>query len=215
MSIIDKEIKQRYPILGYTHLIMQETGLYVEDKRFFNRSELLIPYEELMPIGIARHHNFPFRITLAAIFVFFGCTKASYTLITQTGQRESALWLLLILTGILLAVVAQALRMWKHDFIITTGRGNINLFDSSRNRTALYAFVNALRDHTIIYLREQYAGTDPLLPIEPQLARLEWLRSLGVLNDSQFDQLKTRLLGRFYNAENIPGQEHGFSPSAN
>jgi len=211
MSIPIHEIKQRYPILGYSHLIMQETGLHIEEKRFFNRTEFLIPYEDLMPIDVARFHNFPFRLTLAAVFVLFGCLKATYTLITQAGQRESALWLLLILSGVLLGVVAQALRLWRRDFILTTGRGNILLFDSRRNRKALYAFANTLRDHTILYLRNQYGKVDPLLPVEPQMARFEWLRNVGVINDTQFQQLKTCLLDNSYKSKDLPGFNYGLS----
>jgi hypothetical protein len=215
MSIPIQEIKQQHPILGYSHLIMQEAGLRVEEKRFFNRTEFVIPYEDLMPLDVARFHNFPFRLTLAALFVFFGCSKATYTIITQAGQRESALWLLLILSGVLLGVIAQALRLWKHEFILTTGRGNIMLFDSRRNRKALYAFANALRDHTILYLRNQYGKVDPLLPVEPQLARFEWLRNLGVLNDTQFQQLKNSLSVGLSKPGDWPDLRYGPSPSIN
>ncbi|OWP64474.1 hypothetical protein CDA63_03645 [Hymenobacter amundsenii] len=208
-------IRQQYPPIGYTQLALRATGLGVDEKRFFNRTEIEIPYEELLPIGVGRLHNFPFRLTLAAVFVAFGCLKAAYTVVTQPDQRESALWLLLILGGILLTVMAFAFRSWRHDFILTTGRGNIFLFDSRRNRPALHAFADTLRDHTTQYLRQQYADINPLLPAEPQIARLEWLRSLGALSDEQFHQLKTRLLGRFYGSDHVPGNEHGLAPSAN
>ncbi|TGE17412.1 hypothetical protein [Hymenobacter elongatus] len=168
-----------------------------------------------MPIGVARQHNFPFRLTLAGLFVGFGCLKASYMVVTLAGQRDSALWLLLILSGLLLTIVAYALRLWRHDFILTTGRCNIALFDSRRNRKGLYEFADVLRDHTILYLRAQYAGVDPTQPAAPQLARLEWLHQVGVLNKTQLEKLKTRLLGKFYGSENVPGNEFGLAPSVN
>ncbi|UOQ74887.1 hypothetical protein [Hymenobacter cellulosilyticus] len=208
-------IRQVYPPLGYTQLTLQETGLQVEEKRFFNRTEILISYEDLMPIGVARQHSFPFRLTLAALFLTFGCAKAAYMVVTLAGQRESALWLLLILGGLLLAIVAFALRQWRHDFVLTTARGNIALFDSRRNRSALYDFANLVRDHTILYLREQYAEVDPTQPAESQLARLDWLQQVGVLNKTQVEQRKTRLLGKFYGSQSVPGNEFGLAPSVN
>lgn len=208
-------IRQNYPLIGYSQLTLQATGLWVEEKRFFNRTEIEIPYEELLPIGVGRYHNFPFRLTLAAAFVTFGCIKASYNAFTQPNERESALWLLLILGGLLLAIVAYALRLWRHDFILTTSQGNIFLFDSRRNRAALHGFADTLRERAAHYLRQQYAQVNPLLPAEQQVARLEWLHSLGALNDSQFHQLQTRLLGRFYSSNNPLGSESGLSPSVN
>jgi len=215
MSLPTTTIRQLYPPAGYTQLTLLENGLKLEKKHFFQRTELLIPYEELLPIDVARHHNFPFRLTLATLFVGFGCLKAAYTVGSLPDQRESALWLLLILTGILLALAAQCLRLWRHDFILTTGRGNIALFDSRRNRPALYAFANTLRDHTIVHLRQQYATINPLRPAELQLARLEWLHELSALNKTQLEQLKTRLLGKFYSSNNVPGNELGLAPSVN
>ena len=164
---------------------------------------------------MGRHHNFPFRLTLVALFVAFGCLKASYIAFTQPDQRESALWLLFILSGVLLTVVAFAFRSWRHDFILSTGRGHIFLFDSRRNRAALHAFAGALRNHTIQYLRRQYTNVNPLLPAEPQVARPEWLYGLGALSDAQFHQLKTRLLGCFYGSDDVPGNEYGLAPSVN
>ncbi|RPD44998.1 hypothetical protein DNI29_20105 [Hymenobacter sediminis] len=214
-SLVHQELRQSYPLVGYTHLTLGEAGLSVEQTRFFNRTELLIPYEDLLPIGRGRHHNFPFRLTLAALFVGFGCLKAVYMLIMQPNHRESAGWLLLLLLGVLAVVVYQALQLWRHDFLLTTGRGNIILFDSRRNRVALESFVTTLRDHTHAALLNRYAIIDALLPAEPQLSRLQWLHSLGVLTESQFHNLKTRLIGRFYGSENILGSEHGLAPSEN
>ena len=65
------------------------------------------------------------------------------------------------------------------------------------------------------HTRQQYAVVDPTRPAEPQLARLEWLFALGVLNHSQTEQLKTRLLGKFYGSDNVPGNEFGLAPSVN
>ncbi|SET52495.1 hypothetical protein [Hymenobacter actinosclerus] len=211
----DLTIRQQYPPMGHTQLTLRAAGLEVDEKRFFNRTEIEIPYEELLPISVGRLHTFPFRLTLAAVFVAFGCFKAGYTAVMQPDQRESALWLLLILGGLLLAVIAFALRLWRHDFILSTGRGNIFLFDSRRNRAALHTFADTLRNHTTQYLRQQYADVNPLLPAEPQLARLEWLHGMGALSDAQFQQLKTRLLGRFYGSDDVPGNGQGLAPSVN
>ncbi|RSK44301.1 hypothetical protein [Hymenobacter perfusus] len=215
MTTPTRQITQAYPLIGSTRLTMQDNNLRIEEKRFFQQTAVDIPYEDLLPIGVGHHHFVPFRLLLAEVFLGFGCGKACYTLITQPNQRESAVWLLLILLGLFLGLGAYILQVWRHDFLITTGRGNIALFHSPRNKALLYDFANALRDHTILYMRRQYATVDPLLPAEPQLARLEWLRSLGALNNAQFHQLKTRLLGRFFGAENILGDEYGLSPSAN
>ncbi|WP_460621839.1 hypothetical protein [Hymenobacter tenuis] len=209
------ELKQPYSLIGYSHLTLQETGLRIEEKRFFKRSDILISYEELLPVGIGRYHTFPFRLTLAALFIGFGCLKATYTIVAQPTQRESAMWLLLILTELLLGVSSYALQLWRHDFLITTASGNIAVFDSTRNQEAIVSFVSSIRAHTTQYLIKQYAKIDPLLPVEPQLARLEWLRSMGALNDNEFHKLKTRLIGRFYGSDNMLGTEYGLAPSAN
>ncbi|WP_303310986.1 hypothetical protein [Hymenobacter sp. BT730] len=208
-------IRQNYPLVGYTYLTLTDKSLQVEQRRLFNLTKVELPFEELMPIGVAHHHSIPFRLPLVALFISFGCLKSLYSIYAQPNQRESAIWLLLILTGILLALIYQILRDWHHDFVLTTGRGNIVLFDSRRKKATHYEFANELRDRTILYLRHHYTDINPLLPAEPQLARLEWLRERGVLNTTQFHQLKTRLLGRFYNEELLPGQSDSISPSAN
>lgn len=115
-------------------------------------------------------------------------------LVNGSVGLEMAMWLLV------LAVSGSNLwlrfeRQWSF-FKLHTSRLTLTLAGRPWQRTALTNFAESLDERAKSYLRREYAGVNPLGPIEIQLHRLRWLHGLDVLTEAEARTRTTRLTGR-------------------
>ena len=73
---------------------------------------------------------------------------------------------------------------------------NIELYFTNRNRQEVVAFAEAIINSTNAYLLNKFSKIDKDLPIDNQLANLDFLRTKELITDEIFEQLKDQLLGR-------------------
>ncbi|OON67181.1 hypothetical protein [Hymenobacter sp. CRA2] len=184
-------------LLTRTHLELTADGLRCEQRGLRSLHEFTLPYRELLPVRVARHREYPVLPTALALFILLPFLKVVYEAATATGPAaERVAWLPLALVGALVLLLAgHALSRWQQQFIIHTGRGTVVLTDRAQDREQLRAFAEALEAHTIAFLRQQYAYVDTYLPREPQLERLRWLRTHGVITAAELEHFRQKLFG--------------------
>ncbi|UYZ60828.1 hypothetical protein [Hymenobacter latericus] len=177
-------------------LKLEPDGLRFTERTLNAYNELTISYEDLLPLGTARHRYVPVRLTLLSLFLAFGCGKVCYDYVLRGEQPNSAAWLLLILLGLLGVLVAYTAKHWHWHFVITTGRGNLPFLDLGASGKQLPAVAAQLHAYTVAHLRRKYLRVNPFEPTEAQLERLTWLREHNVIKQAEYEQYKQKLLGQ-------------------
>ncbi|RYY20831.1 MAG: hypothetical protein EOO36_02400 [Cytophagaceae bacterium] len=159
-----------------------------------------IPYEELLPVRLEYRSIMPTRALSVACFglLYLGLHLARPLL--EAGSRAAwpdEAWLSLLgVSAALVGLFMYAWNNWWHQAILHTGRLQLVLADSPRDRRQFRDFTERIDAHTKAYLRQEYGAINPLGYIEPQLRRLAWLHDLGVLSSAELRALSTRLTGR-------------------
>lgn len=191
-------IEQRRLLAGSTQLALRPNGLYV-CQRNRNGSPILefeMPYEEVLPVRVIRHRSTP-QLSWVPLTVLWISMNVLQRLLPTSGPMSNTAWVGLFgLSGLLLAGYLYGQRNWWKHVTLGTARANITLADRPAERASVDKFTRVLEQRTKDYLRNEYATINPLGVIELQLNRLQWLRRLDVLTESEVRILATRLTGR-------------------
>lgn len=191
-----EEIKQRQ-LTRTTQLTLRTHGLYICQRGLSGHTtlELEMPYEEVLPVRVARYGILP-RLK----WVMWGFFYVNSLLVPQLERRGIiSTTTMLIIWGLMLLmslVYLYGRRNWWQLFTLHTARTSVALADRPGQLAAHTAFAQTLVDRTHDYLRHHYASVNPLGIIDIQLQRLRWLRSLEVLTEAEATVLATRLTGR-------------------
>ena len=162
------------------------TILKIERKSIFEALEYEISLEQ---IGANKKVQTIFNGNLffGGLFVFlFGC------LLLPTYVFELGLAFNLI--AILMMVFSLINR--KKTIEIPTYELPIILYYSNHNKASVIGFADTLIQASNQFLYNKYSKVDRMLPIEPQLNSLQFLRNREVISEEEYDTLKDQLLGK-------------------
>jgi hypothetical protein len=84
----------------------------------------------------------------------------------------------------------------KKTIEIPTYELPIILYYSNHNKASVIGFADTLIQASNQFLYNKYSKVDRMLPIEPQLNSLQFLRNREVISEEEYDTLKDQLLGK-------------------
>jgi len=182
-QIMSKLVQQN--LFKKTIFETRENCLHYQSKGLINSIEYDIQYEEISDKVIyeTKVEDFPkVSIIFVVIGLIIGIAKNDGAAITVTS------FILLLLGWMLFATRKKTASIVLYDNRVLI----INMKKPSSEEVK--EFVEHLQLLIKEYLKSKYATIDRDLPIEPQLNNYTWLKNRNVINDSEFTELKSKLL---------------------
>ncbi len=169
----------------------------VKIKTLNESTEFSVPYEELGTQIVAKKISsfVPFLFMLVPAFMLI--LLVYFLAVNHPIEREHVA--AAVLFGIVASIILIATP--KNSLYLSGGRRQIEFYRNKPNDKEVDAFVQTTIETANKYLKQKYGKIDRLLPIEPQLNSILWLKNKNIITETEFDELKTRLVGE-ENAKN-------------
>ena len=166
---------------------MTDSGLKVNKRTLLDKFEFEIPFEQIhnkMKIQTITNNNL--------IVISASCFILATLFLLGTLSEISPL---LYFAGFVFTFLVIVTR--KKSITISTYIGEqIELFFTKTNRENVQEFATNIIKASNSFLLKKYGKVDKALPIDSQLNELKFLRDREVIDEEQFDNLKSQLLSR-------------------
>lgn len=163
------------------------SGLKICKKTFFDSTEYEISFEKL---------DNKIRIQTAVrnglVIIAFFFTVMGLLFLTGTDSNLTEAFFILAVAFFSISFLTK-----KKTITIASYDGDdIILYFTKNNKENVIDFANLIIKSGNTYLLNKYGKIDKALPIENQLANLEFLRNKEIITEDHFENLKNQLLGR-------------------
>ena len=157
--------------------------------------EVEIQFEEINLKKVIRQKKVD--IIIIVVGLFFGVIFL-VNLILKVFDKSDITWgvIILLFSFTVLSGLIAYVNLKRQILIPTSNSGLLDIFDGRPTKEATDNFIHYLTLRSNIYLKHKYGSIDRDLPIEPQLTNLMWLKEREILNETEFEELKNKLLGR-------------------
>ena len=165
---------------------IKHSSLYVKKTTLLDHYEFEIPFDEIqnkMSIQSITNNNLIFislsASTIGIMFLFGSLSGASP---------------IFFLLGFIFGILSILSR--KKTVTIPTYQDPIELFFTRSNKEEMKLFASDIIKASNSYLLKKYGRFDKLLPIEPQIEKLQFLLDREIINADEFEKIKNQLLSR-------------------
>ena len=160
-------------------------GLSIKSKGLFNSIEYNVPYEDLSDRVIYESKiSDGYKVGMAAIIIF---------LIVSIINKSNDMIVLGIL-ALLGSLVILYYTREKTASIILIDKRILTINQKIPNQITVREFISSIETNRKEYLKAKYGKIDRDLPYEPQLQSFNWLKNTNVIDEEEFENLKTTLL---------------------
>lgn len=164
-----------------------KTGVSVIKTSPLESLEFEISYEHLETKKIIET-----KVEFGLIVIFLVLAFTGLLFLINDDRDVSKFFILLSLLVLCIALITK-LRV----ITIKSYEGYIiELYFTNKNKEDVIDFADTIINSTNTYLLNKFSKVDKDLPIDNQLANLDFLRSKELITDEIFEQLKDQLLGR-------------------
>jgi len=163
------------------------SGLKICKKTFFDSMEYEISFEKL-------DNKIKIRTTVrnGLLIIAFFFTFLGLLFLTGTDSNLTGTFFMLAITFFAVSFLTK-----KKTITIASYDGDdIIFYFTKSNKENVIDFANLIIKSGNTYLLNKYGKIDKALPIENQLANLDFLRNKEIITEDHFENLKNQLLGR-------------------
>lgn len=171
--------KQEFEILG--------SSLKVKKSNLLDSSEYEISFEQI-------HNKKKVQTTTNNNLLVIAFTLLVIGLLFQLGPNTEVSITILIFAAIFLGCALVSRQ--KVITIPTYSGETIELFFNRRTKANLLDFSDRIIAASNSFLLNKYGKVDRALPLEGQLANINFLRDREIITDEEYERLKNNLLGR-------------------
>lgn len=162
------------------------SSLKVEINKLFESLEYEVSYEQIGHRKIIQT-SFNTSLFYGGIFIFL------FSLLFLFGDRFELTFLFGFL-AFLMILIAFINRV--KTITISTYDDPIVLYFKNYNKSSVTQFADELIAAANQFLLAKYSKIDRMLPIDPQINQLQFLRNREVISEETYEQLKDQLLGK-------------------
>jgi len=184
------KLKQKR-LLNENQFELADKGLLYKCKSLAEYVELTIPYEEITKeITVVKKGSKNWLFT-GIIFLLIAFSVLISRLSGESVESSAEIiWLI-----VALACFSVFLLKYKNNrnIICTDGKA-ICFYQDKPNKETLDLFIESLYKKRNEYLKDKYTKIDLDFPAEQYLYRIQWLRDEGIINDIEFNEIKTKIM---------------------
>lgn len=180
------EFKNQY-IFNRQAIEILTSSLKICKKTFFESAEYEISFEKL-------DNKIKIRTTVrnGLFMIAFFFTVIGLLLLTGTDSNLTGTFFILAISFFAISFLTK-----KKTITIASYDGDdIILYFTKRNKEKVINFAQQIIKSGNNFLLNKYGKIDKALPIENQLANLDFLRNKEIITEDHFENLKNQLLGR-------------------
>ncbi len=162
------------------------TALKVEINKLFESLEYEVSYEQIGHKKIIQT-SFNTSLFYGGIFIFF------FSLLFMFGDRFELTFLFGFLAFLMMFI---AFISREKTITISTYDQPIILYFRNHNKASVIAFADQMIEAANQFLLTKYSKIDRLLPIDPQINQLQFLRNREIISEETYEKLKDQLYGK-------------------
>lgn len=186
-------ILEQRKLLKKKRFQIKKNVLLVTESTFFESSEFEIPLEEILVKKIVKQTTTGILPILGFLFFSFMFTLFLLFKIFSDVKVESGVLVFMFMLSAVAFIFAYISRK-KSILIPTINNRIIEVYQNRPKKLVTNEFIENLRLKVVEYLKNKYAQIDKDLPIEGQLENIIWLKNNDILNEEEFQKLKTELI---------------------
>jgi hypothetical protein len=166
-------------------------GVRIQEMSINKNVEGLIPFEQIPMKRYFRRRFRPGAIILCMVFSVFNF----FLILGQIGDPKGYTQPNTAIASLLMIVIPVAI-IWfsRYEYIGYGMPGNGIVFKANRpSRQAVETFMQQIHTAKVAYLRDMYIDKAKELPIDEELRRLIWLKELGAIEFTEFEERRAQL----------------------
>ncbi|HBY21150.1 MAG: hypothetical protein A2Y24_02530 [Clostridiales bacterium GWE2_32_10] len=187
------KLKQR-KLFASMEVEILDKGLSIKEKEIGKYVEFSMPYEKITKDVAVRTKNSEGWYTVAILFIvftlLFSIPKLVNGKIENIGKDGEFIWL----TISIICFCTPTILITKFKYITNTDNKAIYFFYDKKNQEELDEFLKSVFEKRDIYLKKRYSKIDMDFSKEKNLDKIEWLRNEEVINESEYNELRNKII---------------------